>query len=49
LSGGAALEPAEFFGGNDNHRVATMHRYMLWPFATNFAHEFAEARLGVLQ
>jgi hypothetical protein len=26
-----------------------MHRYMLWPFATNFAHEFAEARLGVLQ
>jgi hypothetical protein len=49
LSGAAALEPAEFFGGNDNHLVAAMHRYMLRPFATNFAHELAEAGLGVLQ
>jgi hypothetical protein len=49
LSGATALEPAEFFGGNDNHLVAAMHRYMLRPFATNFAHQLAEASLGVLQ
>jgi hypothetical protein len=49
LSGAAALESAEFFGGNDDHLVAAMHGYMLRPFATNLAHELAEARLGILQ
>ena len=47
--GEIALEAAELFGGDDDHFVAAVHGHMLRPFAANAPHQFAEARLGVLQ
>ena len=49
LPGAFTLEPPEFIRVNDDDSISTMQRYMLRTFAVCETHQFAEARLSVLE
>jgi hypothetical protein len=49
LPGLASLQATKFLGRNNNDLISPMHSYVLRPFTMHFAHEFAEASLGVLE
>ncbi len=47
--GSRALQAIEFICIDHHHRIPAMQGDVLWPIAVCQAHEFAEARLGVLK
>jgi len=49
LSGDTAFEAAEFLSSDDDYLVASVHGHMLRAFAADFADQFAEAGLGILE
>jgi hypothetical protein len=48
-AGGIALETPEFLRRNHHNFIAAMYGDVLWPLAMNFAYEFTETRLRILQ
>jgi len=49
LASDTPFEAAKLFGSDDNNLVAPVHGDMLRSFAADFANQFAETSLGVLQ
>jgi hypothetical protein len=49
FAGWSPFETAIIFGRNDDDFLAAVHGDMLWAFAADAPHRFAEAGLGVLQ
>jgi hypothetical protein len=43
------FEAAKLFRRDDDHFVAPVHRHVLRSFAADAPHQFAKARLGILQ
>src|SRR5258707_13705246 len=44
-----AFETAKLFRRDDDHFVTPVHRHVLWSFTADAPHQFAKARLGILQ
>ena len=49
LPRGIAFEAAKLFRCDNDHFVSPVHRYVLGTFTADAAHQFAEARFGILQ
>lgn len=49
LPGEIAFEAAKLFRCDDDHFVTPVHRHVLRSFTADASHQFAKARLGILQ